>query len=233
MTVSSSPDTTPCKPTGENALTAAENHELNPQTVVEALGQPNGGRDFVAIAPPAKTLFHFTTCCHLPRIIRSGELRPAVYPNQPRDFVHATDNEHGERTAAGWWTWAKTYRAGDIQRVRFTLDAADFEPWREVYARYPEWKPDMIERLIAAAASQGQSTEGHHCRAEPLPLSKVLAVHTRGYTTHKWTPLDLASATVIDAENDNPKPNADCLGIVLGGKVYFSVQERTPDGRNA
>jgi hypothetical protein len=59
------------------------------------------------------------------------------------------------------------------------------------------------------------------------------SIETRGYLTHKWEPLDHASATVLEGENDNPKPNTDCLGIVLGGKVYFSVRERMPDGQDA
>jgi hypothetical protein len=82
-------------------------------------------------------LYHFTSSAQLPRIVRSGELRPAVFVGQPPDFVHATNNENGERTAAGWWTWEKDYRAGTIRRVRFTLAAGDFEPWLTVLARYP------------------------------------------------------------------------------------------------
>ena len=48
----------------------------------------------------ATRLYHFTSSAQFPRIVRSGELRPIVFVGQPRDFVHATDNEHGERTAA-------------------------------------------------------------------------------------------------------------------------------------
>jgi hypothetical protein len=171
-------------------------------------------------------LYHFTSSAQFPWIIRSGELRAAIYPGQPRDFVHATDNETGERTAAGWWTWEKSYRAGDIRRVRFTLDAADFEPWRTVYARYPEWTPYKIEQLHDAARSRGQSTAGHYCRAEPLPLAKVIAIDTRAYTGHRWEPFDLSASAVFDIG-----PN--CLGVKLGTKIYPSIREYSPDWHRA
>jgi hypothetical protein len=96
-------------------------------------------------------LFHFTSSAQLPRIIRNGELRPATYIGGPRDFVHAAENKNGDRTAAGWGSWEPTYRAGGIRRVRVTVDAADFEPWLAVYARYPEWTPDLIARLVMGA----------------------------------------------------------------------------------
>jgi hypothetical protein len=121
---------------------------------------------------------------HLPRIIRSGELRPAPY--QPRDFVHATSNQNGERTAAGFWYWNDVYRAGHLRRVRFTVAAEDFEPWLDVYARFPEWTSDMIERLQKTAGEQLTQTSEWYCRSEPLPLANVIAVDTRAYLGHKW-----------------------------------------------
>src|SRR6266567_3149051 len=121
----------------------------------------------------AQELFHFTTSCHLPRIIRSGELRPAVYPaGQPPDFVHATTNENGERTAAGWGMWEEDYRSGRLRRVRFTLAAEDFEPWREVCARFPRWEAALIESLEKTGRERGSSPSAWFCRVEPLPLAK-------------------------------------------------------------
>ena len=92
-------------------------------------------------------LYHFTTSCHLAWIIRTGELRPAVYAGEPRDFVHVTANKDAEPTANGWGNSAHHYRSGMIRRVRFTVADEDFEPWREVCARFPEWEPAMVERL--------------------------------------------------------------------------------------
>jgi hypothetical protein len=99
-------------------------------------------------------LYHHTTSAHLPLIIRSAELRPGAPLGNfaKREFVHATDNPVGDRTACGFWTWHSAYDRGRIQRVRFTLGRADFEPWHDVLARYPEWTPDMIKHLQDAAS---------------------------------------------------------------------------------
>jgi len=107
--------------------------------------------------------------------------------------------------------------------VRFTLAAEDFEPWLIVVRRYPEFTPDLIERL-----QRGQSSAAWYCLPDPLPLARVIAIHTRSYTGHRWEPFDLSSAVVLE-----PTPGADCLGIALGGKIYWSVRETRvdrPDG---
>jgi hypothetical protein len=55
------------------------------------------------------------------------------------------------------------------------------------------------------------------------------SIETRGYLTHKWQPLDHASATVLEGENDNPKPNTDCLdiGVHQDGLVHVSAMAKT------
>lgn len=181
----------------------------------------------------ANHLYHFTSSAQLPRIVRSGVLRPAVYVGQPRDFVHATDDENGDRTAAGWWTWDKAYRAGTIRRVRITLAARDFEPWLTVVARYPDWTPDWITRLQEVARKQGQSASGWYCRPDPLPLAKAIAIDTRSYTGHRWEPFDLSSAVVLEPKTAKPTPDADTLGIKLGDKIYWSTREARSDGHDA
>jgi hypothetical protein len=178
-------------------------------------------------------LYHFTTSAHLPRIVRSGELRPSFFPGQPRDFVHATDNENGDRTAAGWGTWEETYRAGAIRRVRFTLAADDFEPWLTVVGRYPEWTPDWIETLQKVARDWGQSTSCWYCRPDPLPLVRVIAVDTRAYSGHRWDPFHLSSAVVLENTATSPSPNMDRLGIKLGDKIYWSTRELRSNGYDA
>jgi hypothetical protein len=87
--------------------------------------------------------------------LRDGELRPASVTG-PREFLHVTRNEQGEATAAGWGDWAVPYREREIQRVRFTLDAADFEPWRDVFARYPEI--GFLSRLSKTSGRSGRAT---------------------------------------------------------------------------
>ncbi len=192
-----------------------------------------------------RVVYHFTTTCALPRILRSGELRPATYDlrlsevfhDNLRDFLHVTTREEGEPTASGWLgsVGKQQYREGTIRRVRFTLDAADFEPWRQVYARYSGWTPERMEGLEQVARANGhRSTEGVWlCRADPLPLSKVIAVHTRSYLGHGWEPFDFASAEVFEATTDNPQPGVDCLAVEIGGKIYASECTKQADGAHA
>lgn len=176
-------------------------------------------------------LYHFTSSAQLPRIVRAGELRPAVFLGQPRDFVYATDSKNGDRTAAGWWTWEGAFRAGNIRRVRFTLAADDFEPWLTVLARYPECTPDWIVALEESARERGQSTSGWHCRPDPLQLAKVIAIDTRA-CGHRWERFDLSSAVVLEKAVTNRTPNTDCLGIKLGDTIYWSVREIRPHGHH-
>ncbi len=178
------------------------------------------------------SFYHFTTTCHLPRIIRSGELRPAIYRDGPPDFVHVTDNPEGEPTATGsWGDWMQDYRKGAIRRVRFTVSPEDFEPWRRVVARYPEWTANMIANLERVARERGSSA-GWHCRPDPLPLPRVLAVHTRSYLAHRWEPFDLISATVLEATTDTPRDGVDCIGLQLGDLIYWSERERQLEGHD-
>jgi hypothetical protein len=176
----------------------------------------------------SKHLYHFTTSAHLPRIVRSGELRPAIYRGEPRDFVHATDNENSDRTAAGWGEWNRDYRAGNLRRVRFTLDADDFEPWRIVVSRYPDLTTNWIAKLEQTARNWGQSTSGWYCCPDPLPLTKVVATHTRAYSGHRWEAFDWSTAKVLEVKN--PNPNMDCLGVKLDDKIYMSARKVSPNG---
>ena len=65
-------------------------------------------------------LYHFTDSMRLPRILRSVELRPATYVDAmagARDFLHATSNPHGEKTAATMSdSDGKFYRRSSMQR---------------------------------------------------------------------------------------------------------------------
>jgi hypothetical protein len=61
----------------------------------------------------------------------------------------------------------------------------------------------------------------------------VIAVHTRSYLGHRWKAFDFASAEVFEATTDNPRPDADCLGVEIGGKIYGSECTEMPDGRPA
>jgi hypothetical protein len=107
--------------------------------------------------------------------------------------------------------------------VRFTLAAEDFEPWLTAVRRYA-WTPDLIERLQRA-----QSSAAWYCRPDPLPLARVIAIHTRSYTGHRWEAFDLSKSIVLEAEPTESMPGAECLGIKLGGKLYWSIRETRVD----
>jgi hypothetical protein len=107
-------------------------------------------------------LYHFPDSMCLPRILRSEELRPGIYVNTMagvRDFVHATSNQHGEKTASAMLSDSdgKFYRGSSYARVRFTLDADDFEQWLTVVGRYPEWTPKMMKALQDFGHESGSS----------------------------------------------------------------------------
>ena len=83
--------------------------------------------------------------------------------------------------------------------IRFTLDAADFEEWPVIRARFPAWTPEHIQQLEAAPAARGEDPRTWCCRVDPLPLDKVLATPIKTRTT-PWQPLPAHSVHSIDAD---------------------------------
>jgi hypothetical protein len=63
---------------------------------------------------------------------------------------------------------SKFYRGSSYARVRFTLDADDFEQWLTVVGRYPKWTPKMIRALQDLGHKSGSSPYSWYARAEPL-----------------------------------------------------------------
>jgi hypothetical protein len=138
-----------------------------------------------------------------------------------RDFVHATSNQHGEKTASttGGDPDSKIYRGKFYAKVRFTLDADDFEQWMTVVDRYPEWTPKMIKALCDRGHKYGSSPYSWYARAEPLPLDKVGAVHTMEYPDDNWRSFD-RSVAEISTVQDGP----DIMGVRIGDRIFFSDQ---------
>jgi hypothetical protein len=177
-----------------------------------------------------RNLYHFTDTMRLPRILRSVKLRPAPCVDAmagARDFVHATSNQDGEKTASttGGDPDSKFYRGKFYAKVRFTLDADDFEQWMTVVDRYPEWTLNMIKALCDRGHKYGSSPYSWYARAEPLPLDKVVAVHTMEYPDNNWRPFDL-SVTKISTVQDGP----DIMGVRIGDRIFFSDQYVDPEG---
>lgn len=157
-------------------------------------------------------VYHFTDTAHLPWILQAGELRPGAnriggFPDP--DFLWATTNERGSRRAVG--NHPQFYHAGKSQLVRFTLNAADFEPWREIVRRYPAWTPVQIEMLERAG---GEPPTLWHCRVAPLPRSHWMEIATKPYTRSTWRalPTDVVSAPCGDG----------FLGIIVDQRLYAS-----------
>jgi hypothetical protein len=145
------------------------------------------------------------------------------------EFLHATSNPHGERTASLDVEFGKDefYQNGVFARVRFTLNADDFEQWLTVVRRYPEWTPEKIKNLENIGHKLGVSPYSWYARAEPLSLDKVVAVHTRTAAERGWRPFDLATAQTLQIEG---MPNA--MGVVIGEHWYCSESYVNPDGNH-
>jgi hypothetical protein len=182
------------------------------------------------------TLYHHTTQMHLPRILRDGKLRPLVIRDKTReyyrrssrwrndgdapDFVHATTNAERERTA----TVDMPDANGDgsmqdkIVRVRFTLHAEDFEPWREVVARYPSWTPELIRGHEKVGRQRGSDIRSWYARAEPLKCDRWVAIHHKRPGDDQWLPCPM-DATIFSA---GPRENAPLMGVALSDGVHWS-----------
>jgi hypothetical protein len=140
-------------------------------------------------------VYHFTDLVRFTWIAASGELQPSRnkaggYPDP--DFVWATTDGRGCRTAAGLGNWSREQVKRDIELpvVRLTLDAEDFEPWRAIAPRYPAWTPRHIDALEASAIKRRDDPRTWRCRVEPLSLSRVRLIEARTYTS-SWRPIEL------------------------------------------
>jgi hypothetical protein len=172
-------------------------------------------------------VYHFTDTARLPWIIESGELQPGKnrIGGYPPDFLWATLEQNGDRTSSASSKQAlKLWRDGAIQLIRFTLNADDFEDWRELVNRHPAWKPHHIAQLEAAAVALGQKdTNSWRCRARPLPLTRALRVEAKSYARGQWITVDATLDFCIMFE-DMPASRA----FVIDGQAYRATREMDP-----
>jgi hypothetical protein len=164
-------------------------------------------------------VYHFTNIAQLPFILATCQLRPGLnqlgtYPDP--DFLWATTDARGDKTTSINWT---AWRSGALPVVRFTLAAADFEPWSDMSVRYPQWTPKDIERLEIWARSAGVLPSRWRCRVDPLPLERWLLVETRSYVG-RWKPFDHRDRQIVDGSSgqDNTRK------LIIDGRVYISRQ---------
>jgi hypothetical protein len=172
----------------------------------------------------AAVLFHFTDTARLPWILETGELRPGStrFPGQPPDFLWATTDERGDRTAT---LSRDAWRRGDTQLVRFTLARGDFEPWRAVVDRFPEWTEQVTGSLERAAERARSNPDAWWCRVDPLPLSRVLKIQSKAWSS-SWQQF---SPTVSRHPVD-----ASTRFVVIGNRRYYSTRrENAEHGRSA
>lgn len=164
-------------------------------------------------------VYHFSCTGRLPWILAAGQLQlggnqTGGYPEPA--FLWATTDHRGARSAASFVRQPNGrdgYREGKILRVRFTLAAQDFVPWREMAARYPTWTPAQIARLEQVGRELGDDPTTWCCRDDVLPLDHVLNIETRSYTGHQWRPLTELRLVHLD---DGVK------AVVLGDTAYLS-----------
>jgi hypothetical protein len=159
-------------------------------------------------------VYHFTDTVRLPWIVESGELRAGSnrIGGYPDDFLWATTAHQGDRTASGM----QGYRQGITGLVRLALHAEDFELWPDILAGFPQWTDAHVRSLAAAARRQGEMDFTRwRARAEPLPLSRVLTIEAKTFTSN-WRSVDLADACL-------QHHHSDMRGCLLGGTVYVST----------
>ena len=195
-------------------------------------------------------VYHFTDTARLPWILDSGELRlsgaaqAGGYPGP--DFLWATTNKNGSRTAAalcpnsglgGNTPCNLGYKTGKVWLVRFTLDAADFEPWPEVTKRFPAWTPDTIKRHDTM--HHGDNPAEWRTCCEPLGQSRWLAIDARTYLDPVWRQVDLDTEPLSGtSETGNPARHVlfasrmfTSMRISEKPKMYVtSICELPPDG---
>jgi hypothetical protein len=198
-----------CPATGAGSLDLAALHTIFaarcPSTCITSLRAPTFHASFVVVS----------------------YARPFILGNRVTLCTQRITRTATARLRAGG-EWNRDYRAGNLRRVRFTLDADDFESWRMVVSRYPDLTTNWIAKLEQTARDWGQSTSGWYCRPEPLPLTKVVAIHTRAYSGHRWEAFDWSTAEILEVKYANP--NIDCLGVKLGDKIYMSGRKVEPNG---
>jgi hypothetical protein len=167
-------------------------------------------------------VYHFTDTARLPWIIASGELRASDnrISGFPDDLVWATTNPGGDKTASASFSKA-LHKEGFIQIVRFTLDADEFAPWRDVVVGLPAWTEKHVADLEQAAKAKGQDPACWRARVGPVPAHRWLAVDAKRHNDG-WRRI---AATPANCMGSGPR-----RGFVIDGYAYIATQERDGAG---
>jgi hypothetical protein len=185
----------------------------------------------------SRHLYHHTSQMPLPRILRDGELRPMIVRPEYRaelnrmvpgrgdtaEYVYATSDPNGDAASTIDAAIAddkgrKLYEDGKLLKVRFTVDADDFEPWRTVVGRDPGWTPNLIDAATLGAQRLGTNASSWYARAEPLPVSKVIAIHVKWFDK-PWVQVD--DRAEVFTISDDP----EIMGISFGKLAHWSEHD--------
>ncbi|MFG1477558.1 hypothetical protein V5F53_02705 [Xanthobacter sp. V4C-4] len=171
-----------------------------------------------------KMLYHFSSTYHLPWIFESGELRPgqnsiAGFPNP--DFLWATNEARGDGTC----TAHRFYKSGRTWLVRFTADAEDFFPWKDITRKSSPWTIAQIARLETLAEGKSDPADWW-CRADPLPLHRVISIEAKSFCASIWRTVE-HNFEVIRV------PGKRVLKTTIGNYVFSSSQETGPHGQKS
>ena len=173
--------------------------------------------DYV-IEPATRKIYHFTDTARLPFILNSRKLIPQPDPMEDlpsSNFLWATTDEHGDRTASAMHRWDEDTWCNDFVRlVRITLAAKDFEPWSEIITT--KWSPENIKLMEGRARAWGVSTGTWRCRTAPLALEQWLAVETRSFLG-SWHPFEYRKL--------NPVTGNDAV-LVIGDQAFLTRRLR-------
>jgi hypothetical protein len=163
-----------------------------------------------------KTLvYHFTDTARLPWILASGELRPGKTLIGD-DFLWATTNEKGDRTASIKVGADADFRSGLVRAVRFTLDGSDFENWPVANG----WPPEYVDGLEEEAKRMKVNPNTWRVRRTALS-DRIYAIDTKAWNDNKWRSLESCKVYTM--------PNG-FYGVEIGGKMYASKQRLMPGG---
>jgi hypothetical protein len=171
------------------------------------------------VEPATHKIYHFTDTARLPFILDSRKLVPHrdhVEKGLPStEFLWATSDEHGDRTADAMQRWDEaTWCDDNVRLVRITLLPEDFEPWSEIITRCPQWTLEHKKLMESSARAWGVHPSTWQCRMEPLAMERWLAVETRSFLG-SWQPFayrDLDPVTENDAV------------LVIGDQAFLSRQ---------
>jgi hypothetical protein len=166
-------------------------------------------------------VYHFTTTEYLPLILESRKLIPnrdkfgvedgKIFPSTT--LLWASIHARGDWSIPSivnhaWGGNEGEFELGFVHLVRFTLRAADFEPWSKVIVRCSKWSPKQIKHVKSFPAARTW-----RCRTTPLEMERWLRVEIRPYRG-PWQPYDYR----------NPDPV-----MVAAVRSYLAGQARQPD----